>query len=327
MADSKKEKLLLGKKRESEKLDDSKEEKDYLSIKKQKTSEVKSDNILEKKEVDDSSESSDNQPKQSLFGDKEKGFTGGLFGDLDNPQNQNSLFGKKDEGMSLFGNTGGSLFGNNKTEGSLFGNIKSESKPSEGGGLFSGGLFDFSKINQKKDDDKNEINREEGEEGDDNIGKSNSPKREYNPEDYNNENNEDKDGFIRRYSKKIDNALLYDKLKKTYISRGEGFIIIETQEKENDGKKERFARIIYRNTIGGIIFQGIFHKELNKCIIYEKKLKQICHFIFLVKEGDDKNALALGQAKIPFSTIEEINKFSEKYNNTIKYIKNDIDEY
>ena len=328
MSDSKKEKLLLGKKREAAKLNDSEEEKD-LSIKKQKISEVKNDEIVGKKEDDDSSKSSDSQPKQSLFSNKEKGFTGGLFGDLDNPQKQSSLFDKKDEGMSLFGNTGGSLFGNIKTEGNLFGNIKSESKPSEGGGLFSGGLFDFSKMNEKKDDEKNIIKKEEGEEeGDDNIGKSNSPKREYNPEDNNNENKEDKDGFIKRYTKKLDNALLYDKLKKTFISRGEGFIIIETQEKEiNGGKKERYARIIYRNTIGGIIFQGILHKELNKCTLSEKKLKHICHFIFLVKENDEKNDLSLGQAKIPFTTLEEINKFAEKYNNTIKYIKNEIDEY
>ena len=304
-------------------MNDSEEEKDS-SKKKQKLYDEKKNEIIEKKEVDDSSDSSDSQPKQSLFGDNEKGFTGGLFGDLDNPQKQTSLFEKKEEGMNLFGNKGGSLFGNMKTEGSLlFGDIKSESKPSEGGGLFSSGLFDFSKINKKKEDDKNEINNEDEGEGDENIGKSNSPKREYNPE----ENKEDKDGFIRRYTKKVDNALLYDKLKKTYISRGEGFIIIETQEKENNNKKERFARIIYRNTIGGIIFQGILHKEINKCVVSEKNLKHICHFIFLVKEGDEKNPFSLGQAKIPFTTIEEINKFSEKYNNTIKYIKNDIDEY
>jgi len=332
MSESKKEKLLLGKKRESEKLNNSEEEKES-PIKKQKKSEVKKDDNLEKKDVDDSSESSDSQPKQTLFGNNEKGFTGGLFGDLDNPQKSTSLFEKKDEGTGLFSNTGGSLFGNiktegglfgsTKTEGSLFGNSKSESKPNEGGGLFSGGLFDFSQINKPKDNDDNEINKDEGEEGDDNIGKSNSPKREYNPE----ENKEDKDGFIKRYSKKVDNTLLYDKLQKTYISRGEGFIIIETQEKDNNDKKERFARIIYRNTIGGIIFQGILHKDINKCIIYEKKLKHICHFIFLIKEEDEKNPLSLGQAKIPFTTIEEINKFSEAYNNTIKYIKNDIDDF
>jgi len=332
MSDSKKEKLLLGKKRESEKLNDSGEEKESPK-KKQKKTEVKNDDNLEKKDVDDSSESSDSQPKQTLFGNSEKGFTGGLFGDLDNPQKSTSLFEKKDEGTGLFSNTGGSLFGNikaegglfgnSKSEGGLFGNSKSESKPSEGGGLFSGGLFDFSQINKPKDNDGNEINKDEGEEGDDNIGKSNSPKREYNPE----ENKEDKDGFIKRYSKKVDNTLLYDKLQKTYISRGEGFIIIETQEKDNNDKKERFARIIYRNTIGGIIFQGILHKDINKCIIYEKKLKHICHFIFLIKEEDEKNPLSLGQAKIPFTTIEEINKFSEAYNNTIKYIKNDIDDF
>ena len=303
MSEDKKEKSLLGKKREIEKRKDS-EEKEKSSKKK-----------VKKEEEDDSSSSSssEGQPRQSLFGKNEKGFTGGLFGDLDNPQKQTSLFEKPKEGTSLFGNTGGSLFGN----------IQSESKSS--GGLFSGGLFDFSQINKKKEDE----GEGEGEEqGDDNIGKSNSPKHEYNPEKDEKVNKEDKDGFIKRYIKKIDNALLYDKLRKTFVSKGEGFLIIETQEKENDKKqKERFARILYRNSIGGIIFQGILHGQINKCIISEKKLKHICLFIFVVKQEDDKNNLSYAQAKIPFNTLEEVNKFSEKYKDTIKYIKNEIDEF
>lgn len=302
MSESKKEKTLLGKKRESEKRKDLEENEEKSSKKKNK----------KEKEDDSSSSSSESQPKQSLFGKNEKGFTGGLFGDLDNPQKQTSLFEKPQEGTSLFGNTGGSLFGN----------IQSESKSS--GGLFSGGLFDFSQINKKKDEE----GEGEGEgEGDDNIGKSNSPKHEYNPED-DKDNKEDKDGYIKRYIKKVDNALLYDKLRKTFISKGEGFIIIETQEKENGGeKKQRFARILFRNSIGGIIFQGILHGQINKCIISEKKLKHICLFIFVVKQDDEKNNLSYAQAKIPFNTLEEVNKFSEKYNNTIKYIKNEIDEF
>ena len=35
----------------------------------------------------------------------------------------------------------------------------------------------------------------------------------------------------------------------------------------------------------------------------------------------------LGQAKIRFMTKDEIDKFCEKYNNAIKYIKNDIDNF
>ena len=304
---------LLGKKRELEKEKVSNEENEKSNSKKKKIE--SNEKEISKDEEESSSSSSDEQPKQSLFGNNETGFKGGLFGDLDNPQKPTGLFEKtKEEGTNPF--KGQNLFSN--TGGSLFGNIQTEQKTS--GGLFSGELFDFSNINKKKDD-------EEGEdgEGDDNIGKSNSPKHEYNPEE---DNKEDKDGFIKRYIKKLDNASLYDKMRKSYVSKGEGFIIIETQEKENENKtKERFARILYRNNIGGIIFQGVLNAEINKCITYEKKLKHICHFIFLEKGDDTKNPLVLGQAKIPFSTLDDINIFSEKYNNTIKYIKNEIDDF
>jgi len=304
MSESKDGHILLGKKRELEKESEDKDKS--VEDKKEKKTEGKQ----EEKDNDESSSSSPSQPKKSLFSNKETGFKGGLFGDLDNP---------KSAPTSLFGNsTGGSLFGN--TGGSLFGNI--ESKPSNNS-LFSGGLFDFSKVNSKKEE---ENNNEEGE-GDDNIGKSNSPKHEYNPEKDENEKKEDEDGYRKRYAKKVDNASLYEKLKKTFVSRGEGFIIIETQEKENkDNKKERFARIVYRNLIGGIIFQGILHDKINKCVKLEKKLKHICHVIFLTKE-ENSEELSLAQAKIVFTTQEEIDTFYEKYNNTIKYIKNEIDDF
>ena len=308
MSESEKDSKLLGKKREPE--SGSEEENDNnLSKKKQKTSENKPKGKLEK-DVEDSSSSSDEQPKQSLFGNNEKGFTGGLFGDLNNPQQPTSLFGNKEgkpQESSLFGNT----------EGKLFGNLEMDKEKS--GSLFGSGLFDFSKINKKKEEE------EENEEND-NFGKSNSPKHEYNPEIDNNENKEDKDGYIKRYIKKVDKALLYDKLKNNYISKGEGFIIIETQEIDEQ-KKERYARILFRNTIGSIMFQGILNDQINKCIPYEKKLKHVCHFIFLVKDDDQKNPLSLGQAKDIFTSLDEITKFTEKYQNTIKYIKHEIDDF
>ena len=217
MSESEKDNKLLGKKRDPESV--SEEENDNnLSKKKQKTSENKPKDKLEK-DVEDSSSSSDDQPKQSLFGNNEKGFTGGLFGDLDNPQQPTSLFGNKEgkpQESSLFGNT----------EGKLFGNLDLDKEKSSS--LFGSGLFDFSKINKKKEEE------EENEEND-NIGKSNSPKHEYNPEI---DNKEDKDGYIKRYIKKVDKALLYDKLKNNYISKGEGFIIIETQEKDEKKRKD-----------------------------------------------------------------------------------------
>ena len=338
MSQSKKENQLLGKKRELEREKESEEEEKEKEEKSSQKKQKKLDNKTKKQDPEvssNSSNSSGSEPRQSLFGKNETGFskglfgdldnekksTGlfgdlnnpqkstGLFGDLDNPQKSTSLFGKPTEGTSFFTSTGGSLFGN----------IQSEPKPS--GGLFGDGLFNFSQINNEK---KDEPEQDEGE-GDDNIGKG-SPKHEYNPENDNNEKKPDKDGYIKRYIKKVDNALLYDKLRKVFVSKGEGFLIIESQEKENEDKtKKRFARILYRNTIGGIIFQGVFNDQINKCIVSEKNLKHICLIVFVVQDSD--NNLTFAQAKIPFTTEGEIKLFEEKYKNTIKYIKNEVDDY
>ena len=297
MSDSEKKSLpsLLGKKREKE-------------SEKESSSEENKHKKVKKEESDSDSESSSNKPHKTLFGADEKGFTGGLFGDLNNPSKSTNLFGdSKSNPGSLFGNTGGSLFGDLKNK-----------EEDNNNSLFGQGLFDFSNVNNKKENEE-----ENNEEGDDNIGKSNSPKHEYNPEEENEK--EEKDGYIKRYAKKVDNALLYDKENKKFVSKGEGFIIIETQENKED--KKRFARIVYRNLIGGIIFQGILNEKINKCHPYEKKLKHICHIIFLMKENDEKDNLVLAQAKIPFISQEEINKFEKKYNDSIKYIKNEIDNF
>ena len=46
-----------------------------------------------------------------------------------------------------------------------------------------------------------------------------------------------------------------------------------------------------------------------------------------MKENSEKEDLVLGQAKILFINQEEINKFQNKYNDSIKYIKNEIDNF
>ena len=273
----------------------------------------------EEKSDSDSDSSESDKPRKSLFGANEKGFTGGLFGDLDNPNKSSGLFGDlNSKSGSLFNNTSGSLFGESKGK-------EEDNKNS----LFGKGLFDFSAINNKKEEE-NDNNEEEG---DDNIGRSNSPKHVYNPEEEN-EGGEESDGFIKRYAKKVDNTLIYDKEEKKFISRGEGFIVIETQENKED--KKRFARIVYRNLIGGIIFQGILNDKINKCNPYEKKFKQICHIIFLMKENKkseenkeekEKDNFVLAQAKILFASQDEINKFENKYKDSIKYIKNEINNF
>jgi len=309
MSETKKEIQLINRKREAtrekEDEDKSKEEELKSSKKKIKKSDKKKhhSNLKSEDEESSSSSSSDDQPHQTLFSGNEKLFSeGGLFGNLDNPQEKKTLFDQKDI----------SIFKENSGSGSLFGNISNKD-----GNFLSGSLFDFQNINNKKE----EKEEEEDEGGDDQVG--NSPRHEYNPET---ENKECSDGYIRRFSKKLESLYIYDKLKKTFVSKGDGFLMIETHEKEEKDKKERYARIVYRNMIGGIIFQGVLNDQINKIVVSEKKLRHICLIVFLMNNEENKN-LSLAQCKIPFDKKEDAENFSELYKNTIKYLKNEISDF
>ena len=66
----------------------------------------------------------------------------------------------------------------------------------------------------------------------------------------------------------------------------------------------------------------------------KKKLKHICHIIFLMKENktneenkEKDDNFVLAQAKILFANQDEINKFENKYKDSIKYIKNEINNF
>ena len=56
-------------------------------------------------------------------------------------------------------------------------------------------------------------------------------------------------------------------------------------------------------------------------------MKYKCLFIFLEKGNFKKNPLILAQVRIPFSTLDDSNLFTDKYNNAIKYINNEIDDF
>ena len=308
---SHKEKSLLGKKHKKE------EEKEEKSSKNSKEEKEESDS-----EKSNSSSSQENdKPVKSIFGDnKESGFkSGGLF--PTKSENKDSLFGKSpnfsSEKKGAFGDLSNpitqpvSLFGSNDNI------IKKDSS------LFGSGLFVFNSNDNNKDEKKD--SKSEEEEGDDNIGQSNSPNA-YNPEkeiEKDNENNTN--SFKKIYLKRIDDLYTLNKEEKKYISKGNGYISIEIK-KDNDNK--RFAVLMYRNLIGNTLLEGIFNEKINKFDSYEKKFKYVAHLIVIVKENDDKekNKISICDVKIPFMKKEELELFENKYNETIKFINNEIDD-
>lgn len=254
-------------------------------------SEKKEKKLLNKKrekDEDDNNDSSsssedDGKPVKSLFGSNDSGFKGGLFGDLSKPLTQP---------QSLFGS--GSLF---NTKPTLFGNTELFSKDSA--------LFNFKEKKEESDEEEDE---------NDNLGKSDSP-NPYNPEE---DKDKEKEGFKKIYVKKIDNFYMLEKKENEangkYISKGEGFVSIETHEE----KDKRFACVVFRNNIGNLICEGVLNDKFNKFNSYEKKFKHVAHFFFLItKEG---KALS-SNAKIPFAKEEDCKAFRDKYNEAISFLK------
>lgn len=290
---------LLGKKRET-RSDDEKEED---TIPKKKIKETAQDKVNES----DESSSSDHQPVKSLFGNaNEKGFQGGLFGDLSNPSTQpkpllGNLFGNANDNSSQSKPLAGGLFGSTEQSSSLFssnnggaGNIFSQNKP----------LFNFSDANKKEE---NNSDDEGGE--DDNVGKSSSP-NPYNPIEA---KANDDSLFKKIYVKSVENFYLFNKDTKTYTSKGKGFLSIETSEEE--GKK--YALIMFRNGIGNSLFEGVLNDKYNKFNSYVKKFKHVAHFYFITKI---KDIIEGNNAKVPFMNEEELKEFEVKYNEAILFI-------
>ena len=130
----------------------------------------------------------------------------------------------------------------------------------------------------------------------------------------------DNKGFV----KGIDNFYLYSKKENKYISKGEGFISIETTEK--DGKK--FAFVMFRNTFGNLIVQGILNKDFNKFDSYLKNFKHVAHFYFLMENEEESNGkeekkkvIVTGNAKVPFMNEKDCTDFGEKYKQAINFLK------
>ena len=286
-------------------------------------------------EEEDSSESEDSKPAQRLFSDKEVGFSKGLFDTKTTSKKKtenkskeaksNLLFdfSKKENSSSLFGTTNSSsLFGDkplfeSSNKSSLFGD-----KP----------LFEFqsqSSLFQKeekeeKDKKEEKEKEEEDEKEDDNIGKSNSPKYEYNPENFD-KDLDDNNKYVKRYVKKVEKIFLLDKIEKKYICKGEGFISIETMTTKKEEKEKKDAIIVFRNNIGGLIFEGFLNEKINNINFYEKKGYFIVNFVFLM--NDKNNNLYMTQCKIPFNNSEDSKAFVDIYNETIKYINLEINQF
>jgi hypothetical protein len=308
--------VLLGKKRllkhdEKEKEEEEEEEEQEKSNKNLFPSDYEEEN---ESEEDESSESEDSKPQKRLFSDKETGFTKGLFDNIPiSKEEKESQKGTKPKplfDLSLNKNNSSSLFEikEDKNKSNSFSMFESQS-------LFSGSSFN--KENEKKE-------KKSEDENENNLFVSNSPKYEYKPEEVNIDG-DDSDKYIKRYMKKIEKIFLLDKIEKKYICKGEGFISLETKTTKKNEEEKKDAVFVFRNNIGGLIFEGFLNDKINSIDTYEKKGKFFVNLVFLMNDKDNK--LNLAQCKIPFNNEEDSKYFVVIYNEAIKYIKNEIKHF
>ena len=247
-------------------------------------------------------ESKEEEKKSSLFGNAPS--EGGLFGNINK---ENSLFGNGSKANKpLFGNF--SFNNNNST--SLFsqrGSLFSDPKITKGSSLFSSIANQPSSIFA----DKNEDNEEE--ENDSEIFP------------------EETDGFKptetvqavdseynRLYSKNIDNFFVLNSGEQKFISKGKGQISLEQHK-----VKTKNYHLVFRNTLGNVIFNGFITSHMKPA---EKILKNYKNISALVCLEIVSGKPLVRFCRIPYSKEEEVNEFNEEFNSILKKLKNDSDE-
>jgi hypothetical protein len=231
--------------------------------------------------------------KKTLFGSAPEGS---LFGNL----KSGSLFGNKDESGNekkpLFWNFS---FSNNTNstflkEGSLF----SDPNLTKGSSLFS--TFN-NNLNEKLDNEEEEVD-------DDEICPSNE-KENFKPSEAMQAVDSE---YNRLYSKQINNFYILNSEEVKFISKGKGIVSIE-QHKE---KTENY-HVVFRNSLGIVIFNGFLMKHLKLAEKITKNYKNISAFASL--EIKDKPILRL--CRIPFDKEEELEEFNKQFNNVINCLK------
>lgn len=232
-----------------------------------------------------------------------------------------TLFGSAPEG-SLFGNMkSGSLFGNgNKDESGnekkpLFWNFSFSNNNNSSTFLKEGSLFSdpnltkgsslFSTLNNNFNE---KLDNEEEEVDDDEICPGNE-KENFKPSEAMQAVDSE---YNRLYSKQINNFYILNSEEVKFISKGKGIVSIE-QHKE---KTENY-HVVFRNSLGLVIFNGFLMKHLKLAEKITKNYKNISAFASL--EIKDKPILRL--CRIPFDKEDELEEFNKQFNNVINCLK------
>ena len=197
---------------------------------------------------------------------------------------------------SLFGNTS-SLFSNSNTN-SLF-NFTSFSKDNTNTNSF------FNNLSNK--DDAKESDNEDNKE--DVFG--DAPQKEEEPTKL----VQQESSFDKKFSQHIDKIYVYKRDEKKYVSKGNGYLSVETAK---ETEKAKMAVVVFRNQMGTKIIEGFLNEKLKKIETYMKNYKYVASFSYI--EFNEKKEPIVGFAKVPFAHDDELKMFEKGYNEALDYL-------
>lgn len=223
---------------------------------------------------------------------------------------------EKPKSLFNFGSSG--LFAstnNNTSTGSLFGNTSSLFSNTNSNSLFN--FTSFSKDNNNNSNSffNNLTKKEEAKESDDEDNKEDvfgdEPQKEEEPTKL----VQQESSFDKKFSQHIDKIFVYKKDEKKYVSKGNGYLSVETAK---ETEKARMAVVVFRNQMGTKIIEGFLNDKLKKIETYMKNYKYVASFSYI--EFNEKKEPIVGFAKVPFTHDDELKAFEKGYNEALEYL-------
>ena len=218
---------------------------------------------------------------------------------------------------SLFNFSSTGLFAstnNNTSSGSLFGNSSSLFSNTNTNSLFN--FTSFSKDNNNTNSFFNNLTKkEEVKESDDEDNKEDvfgdEPQKEEEPTKL----VQQESSFDKKFSQHIDKIYVYKRDEKKYVSKGNGYLSVETAK---ETEKAKMAVVVFRNQMGTKIIEGFLNDKLKKIETYMKNYKYGASFSYI--EFNDKKEPIVGFAKVPFTHDDELKAFEKGYNEALEYL-------
>ena len=124
-----------------------------------------------------------------------------------------------------------------------------------------------------------------------------------------------KETTVKAFKVEIKDFSVYDREINKYVKKGSGYVSFETfhQSKMN-------VCLLFRNSVGSLIYQGYITASLTKCDKNTKETNSLClYFSCVLSETNDKK-LKPNSLRVRFLNGNDLNKCYDKFNNIMEQL-------